>query len=201
MNNQTAFITACIAAPALALSRVQREITQDRIRQWTPDGIVPYAAGTNVATVLAVNALPFTYNKPAANEPTANFTEADLRPFRNATNGAGWHADRMRLHVLLAVATILVRQGIQGLVGLLALPEEDRSDVSHLYAGPVVMGTTWKLAEAIFESHEVNMDRIACSVFSRHPIMTGLGGCICNAPVPCKSLPGLPRAIINGIQV
>lgn len=95
---------------------------------------------------------------------------------------------------------------------LLRCLQAGEMDTSHLFQptdffqGFAEVGPRVRALDCCFESHAENMDRIACGVFSRR---FG-GGCICGAggheivnlfKPPCRSFPGVERAIINGIQI
>jgi len=155
-------------------------------------------------------------------QPTCNVTAAqhagvpgiDAVFASPATSVYGWNADQLGrrkigTHIMLAVHRLLSfgAAGLAEIQRLIAHPDE--TDCSHLYQPcDIASPPGWtrgniRAAECCFEAHDINMQRIACRVFA---LRFG-GGCICSAGIApnqfqpaCKSLPGILRALVNGIM-
>ena len=128
-----------------------------------------------------------------------------------AAQGAVWPAKangnrNIGVHILFAVDR-LVHMGAVGMAEIMRLRGTAERDASHLYQPSDFDGfggVRWRRLECCIESHDDNMMRIACRVFS----MRFGAGCICPAGAaanvfkpPCKGEPGVVRAVVNGVQV
>ncbi len=170
-----------------------------------------------------------TCNIPAdpTNEPTVNLTAGMLNvwinnaanPLPNAIinllNASAWTARAngtrtIGVHVLGAVHFLIQNAAgqnqVQRLLNAGFHAGNPEKDVSHLYQPADIGGR--RTIRACIESHNQNMDRIACRVFNRTVArMTNPpeGGCICGAafnvnqfqPI-CMTEPGVVRTTVAG---
>ena len=180
-----------------------------------PGGPVAYAARYNPNVLLCCRVPADPKLNPTVNITAAQQTALGAQWLQAlafmAAQGAVWPAKannnrNIGVHILFAVDR-LVHMGAVGLAEIMRLRGTDERDASHLYQPSDFdgfAGARWRRLECCIESHDDNMMRIACRVFS----MRFGAGCICPAGIagdifkpPCKGEPGVVRATVNGVQV
>ena len=186
---------------ALYEQLIRAHMADGRIRQLVraPDGTytaVPYVSGTSTADMLAS---AWVYRQPTndALKPTVNLTPTHRTAFAVQLNAANLVAcTKVQLHTI----AVILEGGPGGAIAKLAGPPREYEDASHLNpnsARQVSDGSWWVLGACVLESHAQNQLRIACGVFCR---TYNMGGCICGGVPRCKSMPGVVRAIVNGVE-
>jgi hypothetical protein len=179
---------------------MQAHIDDGRIQQLSLGaagvGHQVYPLGSLVADVLMT---PWAYRNPAQArlKPTVNITPSMRAQYAVQLGAAGLlDVTKMSMHTMGCILTV----GHAGAEALLAGPPCNYEDASHIFPNAAILTidqSTWVLGECVLEPHLQNQYRIACGVFCR---TYGMGGCICGGVPRCKSLPGVARAIVNGVE-